>query len=218
MTPEIIPSILVESASEFERRLRLVENHVTTVHVDVLDGTLFPHISWHDAIAIGAMKTPVKYELHLMVENPLPIIEAWQLNVEGFMRAIVHAEMHRPLATVIDRIRSMKLEAGVALNPETPLSAMHEVAHIIDQLVIMGVHPGASGQSFLGDSVLEKIREARTHRIDLPIEIDGGVTETLVKPCVQAGATRFCAASLLYSAPNPLASLETIKSLLSTAA
>lgn len=216
MMPELIPSILVESAAEFERRLRLVENHVATVHVDVLDGTLFPHVSWHDAVAIGAMKTPVKYELHLMVENPLPIIEAWRLNVAGFMRAIVHAEMHRPLATVVDRIRSMELEAGVALNPETPLSAIHEVAHVLNQLVVMGVHPGASGQSFLGERVLEVIREARRHLPNLAIEIDGGVTEELIQPCVQAGATRLCAASLLYSAPNPLASLETIKTLLST--
>ena len=88
---EILPSLLVESAAEFERCLRLVEHDCETVHVDILDGSMFGNTSWHDVRAIAAMRTNVKYELHLMVENPLPIIEAWHEHVKSTVRAIIHA-------------------------------------------------------------------------------------------------------------------------------
>lgn len=215
--PELIPSLLVESHKEFERRLRLVEDACETVHVDILDGSLFPAMSWADPVAIGAMRTPVRYEIHLMVENPLPIVEAWKKNVPGFIRAIVHAEMHRQTGAVVAHIRDLlKLEAGVALNPESPLEEIHAVLGEIDQLTIMGVHPGASGQAFLGEMVLEKIRAAHARRPDLPIEIDGGVRPELVGPLLKAGCSRLCSAGMLFHAPNPGAALREARARLST--
>jgi ribulose-phosphate 3-epimerase len=214
---EVIPSLLVESEREFEQKLRLIENDCKTVHVDILDGTLFPSTNWFDAKAVGAMRTPVKFELHLMVENPIPIVAEWKKHVKGTSRAIVHAEMKRSLGAVLDHLESIeKLETGVAVNPETPLSAIHEVMHRISQLTVMGVHPGSSGQAFLGRMILEKIRQAREHRKDLAIEIDGGVTGELLAGLVQAGATRVCAASMLFSAGDPAKALRDAKSAVST--
>ena len=209
---EIIPSLLVESAAEFERRLRLVENGCETVHVDILDGSMFGNVSWHDARAISAMRTNVKYELHLMVENPLPIVEAWHEHVKGTVRAIVHAEISRPVGTVLEHIRDfLKLEGGVALNPETPLKDVESVLHHIDALLLMGVHPGASGKPFVGDYLLQKIREARNHRTDLAIEIDGGVTSDRLPSLVGAGAARLCAASAIFADPDPSAALKRLR-------
>lgn len=214
---EIIPSILVDSEREFARRLRLIEDDCETVHVDILDGTLFPVTNWFDAASVGAMRTPVRFELHLMVENPLPIIEAWKREVVGTRRAIVHAEMHRPLGAVLDHIKSvLKLETGIALNPETPLSAVHDVLHQVDQLTVMSVHSGSSGQAFLGELVLEKIRQAHAHRADLQVEVDGGATLELLAPLAQAGATRICAASMLFSADHPRDILLAAKTRVST--
>lgn len=213
---EIIPSILVQSADEFERRLRLVEDGCLTVHVDVLDGTLFPFVSWFDASRVGTLRTPVRYELHLMVENPLPIIEAWRKEVPGFMRAIVHAEIKRPLGAVLDQIAACNLEAGIAMNPETPIHEVHPFAHRIHQLTVMGVHPGASGQSFLGEPILEKMRSIAEHFADLPVEIDGGVTSELLPVLIGAGATRLCAASSLFGASDPLVTLRHMRETAST--
>jgi len=70
---EIVPAILVDSQAEFEKRLKLVENEVETVQIDILDGSKFDSTSWFDAEAVGTHKTPVQFELHLMVENPLPM-------------------------------------------------------------------------------------------------------------------------------------------------
>ena len=217
MTPEIIPSLLVESSAEFERRLRLVEEGCTTVHVDVMDGTLVPHTSWFDALAVGEMRTPVAFELHLMVENPLPIITAWKKHVMGIKRAIIHAEIHRPLGAVLEQIREVhKLETGVALNPETPLLAIEGVIHALDQLTLLGVHPGASDQAFLGESVLAKIRDAHEHRSDLVIEIDGGVTLENIQEIKKTGVSRFCAAHLLFAASDPAEALKRAQSFVST--
>ncbi len=209
---EIIPSLLVESAAEFERRLRLVEHDCDTVHVDILDGSMFGHTSWHDVRAIAAMRTNVKYELHLMVENPLPIVEAWHAHIKGTIRAIVHAEISRPVGAVLEHVKDfLKMETGIALNPETPLKDVESVLHHIDVLLLMGVHPGASGQPFVGDYLFEKIRAARNHRADLAIELDGGVTFDRAPSLVAAGATRLCAASAIFADPDPAAALKRLR-------
>lgn len=214
---EIIPSILVDSEKEFERRLRLVEGHAKVVHVDILDGTLFPETNWFDARSVGAFDTPVLFELHLMVKNPLPIIADWKKHVEGTKSAIVHAEIERPLGIVLEHIREVEqLEAGVALNPETPFEAVRHVMTELDMLLVMGVHPGASGQAFLGDSILEKIRAARGHGPSLPIEVDGGITEKFLRKLADAGATRICLASAIFSTSDPQAALERLQKAAST--
>jgi ribulose-phosphate 3-epimerase len=209
---EIIPSLLVESAAEFERRLRAVERDCSTVHVDILDGSMFDNTSWHDARAVAAMRTDVAYELHLMVENPLPVVESWREHVKNVRRAVVHAEISRPFGAVLERIRDgMGLEGGVAVNPETPLSDVENVIHRVEQLLVMGVRPGRSGQPFEGAHILEKIRAARAHRPDLAIEMDGGVTAELIPVLAEAGATRLCAASAVYGAADPSAALNALR-------
>ncbi|MEK7451893.1 MAG: hypothetical protein AAB664_00995 [Patescibacteria group bacterium] len=202
--PQIIPAFLVKSEQEFEQKLRLVEHACSLIQVDILDGSLFNNVCWFDPIAIGQLTTSVEMELHLMVENPIPIIEEFQKHVPNLKRAIVTAEMHRPTGAVIAYIKDvLKLEAGVAINPETPLHEIEDVIHLIDQLTIMGVHPGQSGQAFLGEMILDKIKAARHHRHDLMIEMDGGLTEELIQPLLDAGANRLCAASLLFKDENP---------------
>ena len=202
--PQIIPAFLVKSEQEFEQKLRLVEHACSLIQVDILDGSLFNNVCWFDPIAIGQLTTSVEMELHLMVENPIPIIEEFQKHVPNLKRAIVTAEMHRPTGAVIAYIKDvLKLEACVAINPETPLHEIEDVIHLIDQLTIMGVHPGQSGQAFLGEMILDKIKAARHHRHDLMIEMDGGLTEELIQPLLDAGANRLCAASLLFKDENP---------------
>ncbi len=208
---EFIPALLVESADEFEKNLRAVEKDCRLIQVDVLDGTLFPNTTWYDPKTIGAFKTDVEMEVHLMVENPIPIVESFKQHVPTFVRAIVSAEMHRPLGAVVGHIKDiLGLNVGVAINPETPLHEIEEILHMIDQLTIMGVHPGYQGQKFGDelhmdnpDTIFEKIKQARNHRADLTIEIDGGVTDELVAPLIKAGVKRICVGSLIFRSSNP---------------
>jgi len=211
---QIVPALLVSSEQEFEKNLRAVENNCSLIQVDVLDGTLFPNTTWHDSRSIGALKTHVQMEGHFMVENPIPLVEAFQRHVPTFARAIVSAEMHRPLGAIVGHIKDMLgLKVGVAINPETPLHEIEEVLHVIDQLTIMSVHPGYQGQLF-DDTIFEKITQIRNHRPDLAIEIDGGVTDELIAPLLKAGVTNICVGSLIFRSSNPTDKLKQLNTLL----
>ncbi len=215
---EIVPALLVESAEQFEKQLRAVEQDCRWIQIDILDGTLFPQTTWWDPMVIGAMKTNVQIEIHLMVENPIPIVKAFKKQVPTFVNAIVSAEMHRPLGAVIEHIRDiLGLKVGVAINPETPLREIEKILHEIDQLTIMSVHPGLQGQKFgdaqhmgNGDVIFEKIKQARNHRTDLTIELDGGVTDALIKPIKESGVNRVCVGSLIFRSADPRAKLKSL--------
>lgn len=218
---QIVPALLVHSKEEFEKNLQAVEHECSLIQVDVLDNTLFPNTNWWDPVTIGQMKTNVQMEAHLMVENPIPIVEQFKQHVPTFVRAIVSAEMHRPLGAVIGHIRDiLKLKVGVAINPETPLHEIEEVLHEIDQLTIMGVHPGFQGQAF-GDSlhmndpeaIFEKITQARNHQNGLTIELDGGVTDELFERLKDVGLNRLCIGSLIFRSDDPRAKLKELNAL-----
>lgn len=212
---QIVPAFLVESEQQFEKQLRAIENDCSLIQIDVLDGTLFPNISWFDPVAIGQLSTNVEMELHLMVENPIPIIEAFQKHVPNMKRAIVSAEMHRPIGAVTSYIKDiLGLEVGVAVSPETPLKEIEEVLHSIDQLTVMGVHPGSMGQTFEGEIILDKIKQAKHHRPDLHIEVDGGVTEALIPTLMSAGADRIISGSSIFHSEHPSETLKHLQSIL----
>lgn len=219
----IVPAILAHSEEEFEQQLRLIENDCELIQVDILDGSLFPNTNWFDAERVGALRSNVHYELHLMVENPIPIIQAWQKFVPNLERVIVSAEMHRPLIAVLQEIKmGLGLKVGVAINPETPLHEVESVIHELDQLTIMSVHPGKQGQAFgdaehIGDEsfIFEKIKLAHDHRADLIIEIDGGVRDDLIGPLMHAGVDRIVVGSLLFKTEDPTNKLKLLNKIVS---
>lgn len=212
MAAEIIPALLVDSADEFIKRLRLVEDHVDVMQIDILDGSMFDATSWFDSEAIGKMTSSIKYELHLMVENPLPIIKAFREHVPSTIRAIIHAELDRPLGTIVELIKqNYKLEAGIALNPETPIEEIHHLIKELDEVLVMGVHPGASGQGFGdsvhqigGEAIYEKIERIHHRYPDLIVGVDGGVNLARAEKMLSLGATRLSVSSAIFGADEPV--------------
>lgn len=201
---ELIPAILANSKQEFEEKLRVAEKFASTVQIDILDGTMFGATNWHDAEAVAAMETSVSFELHLMVNNPLPIIAEWVSKVPNVKRAIIHAEIERPLGKILEEIHVVHLiETGVAINPETPLEEIHTVLPDTDVLLIMSVHPGQAGQKFEGDYILEKIKNTKDRVPNLKIEVDGGITIELIPSLAKAGVERFAVNSVVFKAKNP---------------
>ncbi|MBI2484660.1 hypothetical protein HYW18_00705 [Candidatus Uhrbacteria bacterium] len=215
---EILPAILAESKEQFVTQLRAVEAYASVVHVDVLDGTLFPHMSWADARAVGSLDTSVQFELHLMVENPLAVARTWKEEVTGLSRVIFHAELDRQHEPIIEAIHGMHLDAGLALNPETPVEEAHHAIHLLDELLLMTVHPGASGQG-IGDpahgihedDLLAKVVEIHRRYPDILLGADGGVTAQNILRFLQAGITRFCASSSIFAGRNPHTALEEMR-------
>jgi ribulose-phosphate 3-epimerase len=149
------------------------------------------------------MATSAAYELHLMVSNPLPIIAEWVAKVPNVKRAIIHAEIERPLGKILEEIHITHLiEAGVAINPETPVEEIHALLPSLDVLMMMSVHPGQTGQRFEGEYIIEKIRNAKSRAPGLEIEVDGGITAELIPTLQAAGAMRFAVNSAIFAAEN----------------
>lgn len=213
--PELIPAILANSKQEFEEKLRVAEKLASTIQIDILDGTMFGTTNWHEAEAVAAMETPVSFELHLMVNNPLPVIADWVAKVQNVKRAIIHAEIERPLGKILEEIRvTYLIETGVAINPETPLEEIHAILHDLDVLVVMGVHPGSSGQIFEGDYIIEKIKNAKNRAPGLKIEADGGITIELIPSLIQAGVERLVVNSAIFKTKNPIEAWSKLQTVL----
>lgn len=213
---EILPGILAENAQELQERLFFPGfwQPGMTAHVDVLDGTMFGATCFCDATAIAERSESTPHtphptpfpsiELHLMVQNPLPVIEQWKSLIPETTRAIVHAEIERSLDPILDRIRELGLETGVALCPETPPDMLDRVHHIPDRVLVMGVHPGASAQPFLGEPILAKIRRLRALHPSFIIAVDGGVKADTAQNIIKAGANALIATSAIWQSKRPL--------------
>lgn len=213
---EILPGILAENAEELQEKLFFPGfwQPGMTAHVDILDGSMFGATCFCDATAVAGRSkstphtphhTPLPFiELHLMVQNPLPIIEQWKSLIPETTRAIVHIEIERSLDPVLDRARELGLETGVALCPETPPDALDRVHHIPDRVLVMGVRPGASGQQFLGELILAKIRRLRALHPLFTIAVDGGIRAENKKDVIKAGANALIATSAIWQSKRPL--------------
>jgi ribulose-phosphate 3-epimerase len=174
---------------------------VEAIQVDVMDGRFVPNITFGAGV-VRALRPLVKVTLdvHLMIVEPERHLEAFAK--AGADRLIVHQEACPHLHRVLQTIRELKLEAGVALNPSTPPDVLDEVLDLTDLVQVMTVNPGWGGQAFI-HSQLEKIRDLK--RIleegghSTRIAVDGGIDTTTAPLVVDAGATVLVAGSSIYN-------------------
>ncbi|MFA5129791.1 MAG: hypothetical protein WC477_02595 [Patescibacteria group bacterium] len=211
MTPQIIPSILCDREYECLRRLALIEPAVQLVQIDVMDGTLTKQSSWHEPSAIIEHHFHLSYELHLMVTDPLPIIDAWR-RVPGFTRAIIHAEIPKKVAHIITAIKKRNLEAGIAISPGTPVKKIIPLLRTVDCVLVMGGVIGKSGRA-LNKKSLDTVREIRKRAPKLHIGFDIGVNKKTISSIVQAGADRICSANAIFKSTSPLRAVIEMQSL-----
>lgn len=203
----ILPGVLAHDEHDFKAHImhRGLRAIAPVWHVDILDGTMFHTTCWADPSVVGTWSNLPEIEIHVMSQNPLPHILAWMQHVPAMRRAIVHAEVARPLGAIIERAPGIRFT--LALNPETDVDVPHAHYHLFDRVQIMGVHPGASGQPFLGEMVYAKIRRfvARYPRFatENAIDVDGGVAPATINALLAAGASRVVANSALWSAADP---------------
>ena len=152
------------------------------------------------AAAVRSLTT-LPIEAHLMVERPEDQVQEF---IEAGVNCVtIHIESTRHPHRVLQQIAEHGVEAGVTLNPGTPLSEIEAVAPICDRVQIMSVNPGWGGQRFIPES-LDRIRQAREMldacgRSDAPVAVDGGVNESTIASIVEAGATWLVAGSAIYN-------------------
>jgi ribulose-phosphate 3-epimerase len=217
MTPQILPAILAADAAELQERLLFPGfwQPDMVAHVDILDGSMFGATCFCDPRAVATPSAPSgrgllvpSIELHCMVQNPLPIIKEWKSLVPSTIRAIVHIEMYRPIDPVLHHIHELGLENGVALCPETLVDRLGLLLETPDRVLMMGIPPGAAGQSFLGEPILSKVRRLRTLHPQLTIAMDGGVTTELANSMYNAGANALVANTAIWHNTHPKQAYE----------
>ena len=188
---------------------------VDAIQVDVMDGVFVPPITFGSGV-VKALRSLVSLPLdvHLMVVQPMRHLAAF---VEaGADRLVVHQEASTHLHRVLGTIRKLGVEAGVAINPATPLNAIEEVLEAADMIQVMTVNPGWGGQAFLSSQLdkIARLKEMLEQRgSKAVIAVDGGIDADTAPLVVQAGANVLVAGSSLYNDRAPLAeNLQVLRS------
>ena len=199
---KIAPSFLTADLGRIADEVRAVEAAgADYLHLDVMDGHFVPPISF-GAIVIEAINkvTDLPLDVHLMIEQPERQLESFAAAGADILN--VHAEVCDDLPAIIAQIKALGCRAGVGLNPETAISAIAASMEEIDQVLVMGVHPGWGGQALIPETI-EKIRDLRARLnergLRTDIEIDGGVKVHNAAECAAAGANVLVAGSVVFN-------------------
>lgn len=196
---EVIPGILEQTFSAIVEKLRLVEGFCRWIQIDLLDNSLFGNTSFHDPSPFSGLRTASRLELHMMVVNPENYIDEWA--EVGFKRFIGHTEGMSNVENFITKVRSKKLEVGLAIDIDTDVKIIEPFVPNIDCVLVMGIHTGKSGQAF-DDRAITKVHKVRLLGPNLPVEVDGGVNDETAPRLVQAGATRLVSTNYLFNSPH----------------
>lgn len=201
----IAPSMLAADFLHLEKDVRLVNEHADLFHLDVMDGTFVPNISYGfpviDAIASIAEKP---LDAHLMIVHPEKYVERFAKS--GVNMLSFHLEAVKDASPILDLIHDNGMKAGLAVNPNIPVEGLFPHLPKCDFVLIMSVFAGFGGQKFI-EATYEKVRAIKAEIVrqglDVKIQVDGGVSAANSAALVEAGADILVAGSAVFKAEDP---------------
>jgi ribulose-phosphate 3-epimerase len=212
---QIIPAILEKSFKEVALKIKRIEQEapeIKWVQLDIADGKFVPNTTWLNPSDLSKLKTELNLEIHLMIKEPMVTLSDW-LDHKIVKRLIIHQETIKndlELVKIIKLIKERGREAGVALNPGTPISSIQNFLNTLNEVLLMSVEPGFSGQVFKQE-IFDKIRALRKLNPKIPIAVDGGINLGAAPALIAAGANRLCVASYLWHSKDLKKAVKALK-------
>lgn len=208
---ELAPSILSADFARLADHVQAVAaGGATLLHVDVMDGHFVPNLTIGPPVVASLRKvTNLPLDVHLMIENADQFISAFV--DAGADWISVHQEACIHLHRTLEMIRGRNLNAGVVINPSTPVHTLEDVLDMVDHVLIMSVNPGFGGQKFIPmtlDKVRKLVATRAERRLNFRIEIDGGINTENIADAVRAGVEVLVAGNGVFANGDPAANVR----------
>ena len=218
-SPVLAPSLLAGRHIQLAQSAHKIrQSGAPWIHLDIMDGHFVPNLTFGpQVVAELRSESPLFFDVHLMIENPYRHVEAFAK--AGADLISIHVEPHYPpkypLRKILQSIRDLGCQNGIALNPKTPADTVFPYLTEVDLVLVMSVEPGFGGQSF-DTTVLPKIAQLHTSRqkesYSYRLEVDGGIDEHTARTCAEHGADTFVAGTAFFNAKDPRHFAEGIRS------
>jgi ribulose-phosphate 3-epimerase len=208
ISPSVLSADFLNLGSEIQM---LNESDAKWIHIDIMDGMFVPNISFGFPVLESINKISKKFlDVHLMVEKPDRYLSKFK--EVGANLITVHYEACIHIHRTIQEIKSLGCQVGVAINPGTPVSVLHDIIGVVDLVLIMSVNPGFGGQEFITNSI-QKTKDVKAladkyGNENLKIEIDGGVSSLNAKDLILAGANVLVAGNFVFRSENPKSTIS----------
>jgi ribulose-phosphate 3-epimerase len=208
-TCRVVPAILTDDPQALANMVRQAEDFTDFVQVDIMDGRFVPSNSvvCKDVATVGPK---LRWEAHLMVKQPEEQLQCFAM--AGAEKIVFHFEATSSPLQIVKLVRGLGVKAGLAVNPETPLTATLSLADSVDSVLFLTVHPGFYGAKFLPE-VLDKVMELRARKPNLEIGVDGGIKESNIAEVAGLGLDYICVGSAIFVQPDPGRSFRRLQSL-----